>query len=211
MLRVGLTGGIGCGKSTVAAMMRDLGCNVLDADALARELEEPGQPAYDDILLEFGRAILGPDLRIDRQRLARIVFQDAARLARLNQIVHPRVVARQNAWLLEIAQHQPHGVAIVEAALLIEAGAHKDLDRVIVVSCTPDLQMKRLIMPAGRAMSREDAAARIASQMPLDKKLSIATDRIDNSRSLEDTRKQVEALVERLKRDASASAPGFVS
>ncbi len=204
MLRVGLTGGIGCGKSTVAAMMRDLGCNVLDADALARELEEPGQPAYDDILLEFGRTILGPDLRIDRPRLARIVFQDAARLARLNQIVHPRVVARQNAWLLEIAQHQPHGVAIVEAALLIEAGAHKDLDRVIVVSCTPDLQMKRLIMPAGRAMSREDAAARIASQMPLDKKLSIATDRIDNSRSLEDARKQVEALVAKLKLDAAS-------
>lgn len=204
MLRVGLTGGIGCGKSTVAAMMRKLGCNILDADALARELEEPGQPAYNDILLEFGRGVLGSDQRIDRQRLANIVFNNASRLARLNLIVHPRVVARQNAWLAEMAQHQPRGFAIVEAALLIEAGANKDLDRVIVVWCTPEQQMKRLIMPAGRAMSREDAAARIAAQMPLDKKRSIATDPIDNSGTLDATRLQVQSLVERLKRDAAA-------
>lgn len=204
MLRVGLTGGIGCGKSTVAAMMRKLGCNVLDADALARELEEPGQPAYDDIVLEFGRTILGADQRIDRQRLARVVFNDAARLARLNQIVHPRVIARQEAWLAEMEQNQPRGVAIVEAALLIEAGAHKSLDRVIVVWCSPEQQMKRLTMAAGRAMSREDAAARIAAQMPLEKKRSIATDPIDNSGTLEETRRQVEALVARLKLQAES-------
>jgi dephospho-CoA kinase len=199
MLRVGLTGGIGCGKSAVATMMRDLGCFVLDADALARQLEEPGQPAYQDIVLEFGSSILGADQRIDRQHLARVVFQDVSRLARLNQIVHPRVIAAQEKWLADLATREPHGVAVVEAALLIEAGAHKHLDRVIVVSCRPEQQVHRLTSPAARGMSREDAAARIASQMALEEKRRLATDHIDNSGTLEETRRQVEALVAKLK------------
>jgi dephospho-CoA kinase len=204
MLRVGLTGGIGCGKSTVAAIMRELGCHVLDADALARELEEPGKPAYEDLVLEFGHTILAPDGRIDRPRLAHIVFHDASKLRRLNQVVHPYVIARQNAWLDELASREPHAVAVIEAALLIEAGAHKNLDRVIVVCCQPTQQIHRLIDPAGRAMSREDATARMASQMPLEKKRSIATDQIDNSGTMEAVRKQVEELVARLKLQAAS-------
>ena len=135
MLRVGLTGGIGCGKSTVAAMMRELGCHVLDADRLARDLMEPSQLAFEEIVSAFGPEILAADGQIDRPRLAHIVFCDPSKLASLNQIVHPRVVARQEQWLGETAQVDPHAVAVIEAALLVEAGAHAKLDRLVVVWC----------------------------------------------------------------------------
>jgi dephospho-CoA kinase len=197
MLRAGLTGGIGCGKSTVAAMMRGLGCQVLDADRLARDLVETSQPAFGEIVAAFGPEILAADGHIDRRHLAHIVFSDPAKLASLNQIVHPRVVARQEQWLGEIAQVDPHAVAVIEAALLVEAGAHAKLDRLVVVWCIARQQMTRLTDPLGRAMSREDAQRRIAAQMPLDQKRRLATDEIDNSGSLEATRQQVADLVVR--------------
>ena len=187
MLRVGLTGGIGCGKSTVAAMMRELGCRVLDADLLARELIEPSELAFQEIVSTFGPEVVAADGRIDRPRLARIVFSDPSKLARLNQIVHPRVVARQEEWLRETAQADPHAVAVIEAALLVEAGAHAKLDRLVVVWCDSGQQIARLTEPLGRAMSVEDATGRIAAQMPLDQKRRMATDEIDNSGTREAT------------------------
>ncbi|HEV3219006.1 MAG TPA: dephospho-CoA kinase [Candidatus Acidoferrales bacterium] len=204
MLRAGLTGGIGCGKSTVAAMMRELGCRVLDADALARDLAEPDQPAYQEIVQTFGKEILSPDGRIDRSRLAHLVFSDASKLVKLNTILHPRVIAEQQRQLAEIARTDPMAVAVVEAALLVEAGYQKFLDRLIVVWCRPDQQLERLTMQGGRAMSREDAQRRIASQMPVDEKRRAATDEINNSGSIEETRAQVAALVGRLKQMAAA-------
>lgn len=199
MLRVGLTGGIGCGKSTVAEIMRELYCRVLDADAVARDLAEPGQPAYKEILATFGPEILSPDGQMDRAKMAHLVFHDASKLAKLNQILHPRVIAEQNRQLEEIAWMDPHAIAVIEAALLIEAGYHLGMDRLIVVWCRPDQQIERVTNPRGRNMSRQDAEARMAAQMPLDEKRRLATDEIDNSGSLAATRRQVEQLVAQLK------------
>jgi dephospho-CoA kinase len=207
MLRAGLTGGIGCGKSTVAAMLRDLGCHVLDADRLARELVEPGLPAYNDILREFGEEILAPDRGVDRARLASIVFADPARLARLNAILHPRVLVEEDRELAELERSDPRGVAVVEAALLIESGFYLRLDRLIVVWCRPEQQMARLTEPGfGRVMTREQAERRIAAQMSIEEKRRLADDVIDCSGSVQETRTQVTALVQRLKDMARNSA-----
>ena len=206
MLRVGLTGGIGCGKSTVGAMMAEFGCHVLNADKMAHALIAPGEPAYDDVVGRFGKHILAPDGSVDRARLAAVVFADADKLASLNAIVHPRVLREIDRELDRLARLDPHGVAVVEAALLIESGYHKTLDRIILVSCTREQQLERLTNPAfGRAMSREQAEQRIAAQMPVQEKRKQAAgklDEIDCSCSLDSTRKQVQMLVERFKQTA---------
>jgi dephospho-CoA kinase len=206
MLSVGLTGGIGCGKSTVAAMMRELGCRVIDADAISRDLAEPGQPAYQEIVAAFGQEILLANGRLDRAKIAHLVFADASKLSKLNKILHPRVIAEEERQLVEIARTDPHAIAVVEAALLIEADLHKSLKRLIVVWCKPEQQLEWLTKPQGRAMSREDAVQRIAAQIPLDEKRRMATDEIDNSGSLAATRKQVTDLVARFKTEASAAS-----
>jgi dephospho-CoA kinase len=206
MLRVGLTGGIGCGKSTVAGMMRELGCRVIDADEISRNLAEPGAPAYHEIIAAFGREILLADGKLDRARIAHVVFADASKLSKLNKILHPRVIAEQERQLVEIARTDPDAVAVIEAALLFEAGLHKSLKRLIVVWCKPEQQIERLTNPQGRAMSREDALQRIAAQIPLDEKRRMATDEIDNSGSLTATGKQVTNLVARLKTEASTGS-----
>lgn len=205
MLRVGLTGGIGCGKSTVAGMMRDLGCRVIDADAISRNLAKPGQPAYQEIISAFGREILLADGHLDRAQIAHIVFADTSKLSALNKILHPRVIAEEERQLAEIARIEPNAVAVVEAALLIEAGHQNILERLIVVWCRPEQQIGRLTDPRGRAMSRNDAVQRIAAQMPLDEKRRLATDEIDNSGSQGATQKQVTELVARLKAHATKS------
>ena len=200
MLRVGLTGGIACGKSTVAARMRELGCHVLDADKLAHQLIEPGQPAYEQVVREFGTEILFSDKRVDRARLAAIVFADRAKLAKLNAIVHPCVIAEQERELAALESDEPGAVAVVEAALLIEAGYHKRLDRLVVVWCRPEQQLERLL---ARGLTRTEADQRIAAQLPLDRKRVLADDLIDCSGTLDHTRLQVEELVGRLKKVAA--------
>jgi dephospho-CoA kinase len=200
MLRVGLTGGIASGKSTVAAMMRDLGCTVLDADALAHRLMEPGQPAYDEVVREFGSAILRPDGNIDRSALASIVFNDSSRLERLNRIVHPRVIEAQDRQLTEMEFGIPRGIVIVEAALLIEAGYHKNLDRLVVAWCRPEQQVERL---RARGLGEEESRRRIAAQLPVEEKLRMADHAIDCSVSLEETQQQVTAVIARLNAEAA--------
>jgi dephospho-CoA kinase len=206
MLRVGLTGGIGCGKSTVAAMMAELGCHVLNADKMAHALIAPGEPAYDDVVGKFGKHILAPDGSVDRARLAAVVFADGDKLTALNAIVHPRVLRELDRELERLARLDAHGVAVVEAALLIESGYHKTLDRIVLVTCTRKQQLERLTDPtAGRGMSREQAEQRIAAQMPVEEKRKQAAgklDEIDCSCSLDSTRKQVQMLVERFKQTA---------
>jgi dephospho-CoA kinase len=215
MLRVGLTGGIGCGKSTVAEMMREMGCHIVEADKVAHRLIEPGQPAYDEVVREFGSEILGGTPasdrggRIDRERLAAIVFADPARLARLNAIIHPLVLAEEDREFERLGREDPRGVAVVVAALLIEAGFHKRLDRLVVVWCTPEQQLKRIIGPeSGRAMTREEAQSRIAAQLDLGEKRKLTDDEIDNSGTLEATRQQVAALVAGLKQLAASASTG---
>jgi dephospho-CoA kinase len=204
MLRVGLTGGIATGKTTVAAIFRELGCHMLDADKIAHRFIEPGAAAYEDVVHEFGRGILTPDGRVDRQKLGAIVFADPARLARLNAIVHPRVLDAQDRELDAIERAEPHAIAVVEAALLIEAGYAPKLDCLVVTWCTPEQQLVRLtrqdgVGGAGRGLTLEQARQRIAAQMPTEEKRRMADEVIDCSGSLERTREQVVALVAKLK------------
>jgi dephospho-CoA kinase len=207
MLRVGLTGGIGCGKTTVAAMLRERGCHLIKADEIAHRLIEPGQPAYDEILQEFGEEILTADRSIDRKALGAIVFANPDRLAQLNAIIHPRVLSQEDRLFAEIERADPKAVAFVEAALLIESGFYRRLDRLVVVWCRSEQQIARLTEPSfGRGMTSEDAQHRIAAQLDIDEKRRLADDVIDSSGSLEETRKQVAALVERLKAMAAAKA-----
>lgn len=200
MLRLGLTGGIASGKSAVAGMLRELGFPVLDADALAHRLMEPGQPAHDEVLREFGAEIAGADGRIDRAKLAAVVFADREKLERLNGIVHPRVLEEMQRQFAEGETRNTLGAAFVEAALIIEAGYHKLLDGVVVTWCKPEQQLERLL---ARGFSAEEARRRIAAQMPVEEKLRYATERIDCSGTLKEIRKQVEALAAKLRRAAS--------
>jgi dephospho-CoA kinase len=209
MLRAGLTGGIATGKSTVAAILRELGCHLLEADKIAHGLIEPGGSAYDEVVREFGRGILTPDGRVDRLTLGGIVFADPKRLARLNAIVHPLVLAAQDRDLAAIERAEPHAVAVVEAALLIEAGYTNRLDYLIVTWCTPEQQFARLTQPgAGRGLTIEQAQQRIAAQMPLEEKRRLADTVIDCSGTLEHTREQTKALFTKLKdMEAERSRP----
>jgi dephospho-CoA kinase len=208
MLRVGLTGGIGCGKSTVAAMMRELGCHVISADQIAHALMLPGQPAYNEIRRQFGAQVVASDGNIDRARLASIVFADPQRLASLNAILHPGVLSELDREFDRLSQIDPQGIAVVEAALLIESGYHQQLDRLILVNCTPEQQLERLTDPVfGRNMSLDQAQKRIAAQMTAEEKRKLANDEIDSSGSLDDTKKQVRTLVDRLRRLAGSKRP----
>jgi dephospho-CoA kinase len=197
MLRLGLTGGIASGKSAVAALLREKGFSVLDADSLAHKLIEPGQPAYSEVLQEFGDAVLAPDGRVDRAKLSAIVFQDRARLDRLNAIVHPRVAEFVFRQFEEWQRAGTRDAAFVEAALLIESGIHKKLDGLVVAWCEPEQQLQRLL---DRGLSESEARRRIAAQLPVEEKLLLATERIDCSGSLDETRRQVEALAAKLRR-----------
>jgi dephospho-CoA kinase len=201
MLRLGLTGGIASGKSAVAVMLRDLGFPVLDADSLAHKLIEPGQPAYDEVLREFGPSIKDTQGRVDRAKLAALVFADRAKLDHLNAIVHPRVAEVVLRQFDEWARQGTRDAAFVEAALLVESGIHKKLDGLVVAWCGPEQQLERL---AARGLSAAEARRRIAAQMPVEEKLRLATERIDCSGSLEETRYQVEALAAKLRRSQAA-------
>jgi dephospho-CoA kinase len=197
MLRVGLTGGIACGKSTVAAMLRDLDLTILDADPLVHEMLESGQPVYEEVVREFGAEILTSDKKIDRAKLGAIVFADHTRLERLDQIIHPRVMDVITKWFAVLDRPGGPPMAIVEAALLIEAGYRGKLDRLVVVRCDPEQQLARL---RARGLTEEQARQRITAQMPSDEKARMADDVISSSGSFEDTRQQVERLADTLYR-----------
>jgi dephospho-CoA kinase len=195
MLRVGLTGGIACGKSTVAAVLRELDCVVIEADPLAHALIEPGQSAYADVRREFGPTVLEADGRVNRAKLAAIVFADPARLVKLNQITHPRVFAVLEARFAEL-ERAGADFAVVEAALLIEANYRPKLDRLVVAWCRREQQFERLL---ARGLSREQIEQRLAAQMPVDEKRDLADDVIDCSGTLEHTRQQTKDLVQKLR------------
>jgi dephospho-CoA kinase len=200
MLRIGLTGGIASGKSTVSSLLRDSDCQVLDADILTHELLEPGQDAYNEVLREFGPEILAPTTTIDRQKLGAIVFADSAKRARLNQIMHPRIQQIAANWFSALDRPGGPEFAFEDAALILEAGAKKNFDRVVVCWCRPEQQIQRL---TARGLSVEEARRRIASQMPIDEKRKQADDVIDCSGTMADTERQVEALLDKLKQLAA--------
>jgi dephospho-CoA kinase len=196
MLRYGLTGGIASGKSTVAAMLRERGFAVIEADKISHGLIEPGGAAYDEVVARFGNNIVEGDRRISHSRLAAIVFHDREKLNQLNSILHPMVEKEIERQLVELESHGRHAVAIIEAALIFEAGLHAKLDGVIVAWCLPEQQLARLM---GRGMSNVEAQRRVAAQMPAEKKLALATEKIDCSGSFDETRRQVDALAAKLR------------
>ncbi|HXX71183.1 MAG TPA: dephospho-CoA kinase [Candidatus Acidoferrum sp.] len=202
MLRIGLTGGIASGKSTVAALLRERDYPVLDADVLAHELLEPGQDSYQEVVREFGEGILTSDGAVDRQKLGAIVFADAGKRERLNQIMHPRIQKIAAQWFSVLDRPGGPDFAFENAALILEAGAKRNFDRVVVCWCRPEQQIERLV---ARGLSVEDAERRVRSQMPMDQKRQLADDLIDCSGSIDDTEKCVEELVSRWKRLAVQS------
>ena len=186
MLRVGLTGSIGVGKSFVASVFVELGCHVLDADQTAREVVMPGTQGLNALVEAFGEEILATDGTLDRKRLGALIFADQSQRERLNQILHPFIIARQdeimNAWEAE----DPDGIGIIDAALMIESGGYKRFDKLIVVHCRPEVQLERLMLRD--KLSRDEALRRINSQMPQEEKQRYADYLIDTSDGFELTR-----------------------
>jgi dephospho-CoA kinase len=196
VLRLGLTGGIASGKSVVAAMLREMGFEVLDADALAHRIIEPGEPAYHEIAREFGPEVVASNGYVNRAKLGAIVFADPAKLARLNAIIHPRVETAALRQLDEWAHSGKREAAFIEAALLVEAGYLKLLDGLVVTWCRPEQQLERL---RSRGLTEEQARQRIAAQLPIEEKLRHATYKIDCSGTIDETRRQVQALAAKLR------------
>lgn len=191
--RVGLTGGIGSGKSTVARMLRQQGAVVVDADAIARELMTPGSPVLDDVAEAFGPDVLDASGALDRAGLARIVFGDDEARERLNGIVHPAVRAESQRLVDEAASAPDFaGVIVQDIPLLVETGQGGDFDAVIVVEAPEDLRVDRLV--SSRGMAEEDARARIRAQATDDQRRAVATRIIDNSGEPEATAAQVETI-----------------
>jgi dephospho-CoA kinase len=192
----GLTGGIASGKSTVSGFLAEAGARIIDADTIAREVVEPGTLAHDELIAFFGRGILLADGKIDRQRLGDIIFNDSAKKAHLNGIIHPRVYRRIEEMIAEIASQTPDAVVILDIPLLLEAGMKRNLAEVIVVYAPEHLQLQRLM--ARDRIDTNAALARIHSQMPIEEKRHLATIVIDNSGTLADTRSQAQAVFHHL-------------
>jgi dephospho-CoA kinase len=200
MLRVGLTGGVACGKSTVAKMFADLGAKIIDADLIAHELYRPGEEVYKELVKHFGEEIIKASGDLDRAKLASLVF-DGGRVEELNKIVHPAVIKRQEQWMQEIGEKDPYAVAMVEAALIFEAGVKERFDKIIVVTCKPAQKVSRFGQRAGmpEALARVDVERRNRAQIPDEEKARRAHYVIDNSASLDETSHQVQRIYAELK------------
>lgn len=222
MLRVGLTGGLGSGKSTVAAMLRSLGAEVIEADELGRRMMEPGHAVFDAIVRTFGPAVADKCGRLDRKRLGQIAFE-GGRLDELNAIVHPAVIEAQQQWMTEVFRQNPAAVAVVESALIFEverdarargerdgllADWRRRIDRVVVVTAPDEVKIARYAARLategiGQESAETDARQRMEHQMPDAEKISRADYVVENRGSLDDLRKQVEILWERLKEESN--------
>lgn len=200
MLKVGLTGSIAVGKSFVCECLREVGCHVLDADRTSRDVVAKGTDGLAEIVRKFGDEILQPDGELDRKKMGSIVFADEEKRQLLNSIIHPRVFEAQNKWIEEVEKQDPDGIAVIDAALMIESGGYKRFDKLIVVWCEPEIQLQRLIARDG--FDENTAKMRIAAQMPQDEKKDFADYLIDTSHGFDDTRRQVERLVTELKKAA---------
>lgn len=197
MLRVGLTGSIGVGKSFVSSLFAELGCYVLDADKTAREVVAAGTPGLSAVVEAFGGEILQADGTLDRARLGAIVFVEEKKRLLLNSILHPFIIAAQDNQLRAWEAEDPKGIAIVDAALMIESGGYRRFDKLIVVHCRPRVQLERLM--ARNQISREEAERRISAQMPQEEKKRYADFLIDTSEGFDDTRRQTAEVYRKLR------------
>jgi len=204
MFIVGLTGGIASGKSLVARVFKDLGATVIDADRIVHELLEPDQDAWREIIQYFGQEVQRPDKTIDRRKLGAIVFNDREKRTWLNACLHPRVFSVYTTQAAHIRMRTPDALLFFDAALLIESGYHRNVDRLIVVYAEPEQQVERLMARDG--FTRDEALSRIASQMPLSEKRMLADHVIDNSGSRERTEQQARELFGQLNRESKGRA-----
>jgi dephospho-CoA kinase len=204
VLKVGLTGGIAAGKSAVGEMLAALGAHVIQADRIAHQLMQPGEPVYQEVVRHFGLEILDPSGAVNRARLAEKAFGADSRVRELNQIVHPAVIRRQEEWMEQVGQSDPRAIAVVEAALLLEAGAGKRFDRLIVVTCEPEQRFQRWAqrLQVDEQTARREVTRRMAAQLPDEEKIKAADYVIDNSGSLDETRRRVREIYTRLKKEA---------
>ena len=198
MLKVGLTGGIACGKSFVGEALASCGCLLIQADELGHAVLAPGGEAYEAVIAEFGSSLVTGTGALDRRALAAAVFGDPLRLATLNSLVHPPVLAREDRLIAAYAARNPHGIAVVEAAILIETGSYKRFDKLILVTCSEEQQVERALRREGA--SEPDIRARISRQMPLTDKRKYADFVIDTSGEKDDTLRQTRAVYEVLRR-----------
>ncbi len=201
MLKVGLTGSIAVGKSFVCGVLSELGCHVLDADQTAREVVEPGTEGLRRIVKEFGREILLPTGRLDRKMLGGIVFSEPGKRQLLNSILHPLIIDEQDKWVESCSSTDPDGIAVIEAALMIESSGYKRFDELIVVWCGSDIQLQRLMKR--NSIGREEAEKMIAAQMPQKEKKRYASFLIDTSGSFDETRLQIESVYKELRKLAA--------
>jgi dephospho-CoA kinase len=197
MLKVGLTGSIAVGKSYVLEILRELGAFVLDADQTAREVVAPGSKGLALIAEKFGREVLTDAGELDRAKMGALVFADEAKRGLLNSIVHPLVFEAQNEWLAEKERENPRGVAVIDAALMIESGGYKRFTKLIVVWCEPQIQLQRLMLRNN--LSEAEALKRIKAQMPQEEKKRFADFLIDTSAGFENTRQQTIEVFEQLR------------
>jgi dephospho-CoA kinase len=211
LLKVGLTGGIASGKSVVGEMFVALGVSLVQADQIAHELMQPGQAVHDEVVRQFGTGILNPDGSVNRPRLAEAAFgnpgvRGSSRVSELNRIVHPAVIRRQDEWMAEVGQRDPHAITIVEAALILEAGARNRFDRLIVVTCREEQRVQRFAerLKIELEAARREVARRMAAQLPDEEKVKAADYVVDNSGSLDATRQQVRQIYERLRAEAES-------
>tara|TARA_B100000315_G_scaffold253559_1_gene292596 strand:+ start:16057 stop:16668 length:612 start_codon:yes stop_codon:yes gene_type:complete len=196
MLLIGLTGGIASGKTTVSNMFVKLGAHLVDADVIARDIVKPNQAAWEEIVAVFGDSVLDDKKEIVREKLASVIFDDPEKRKQLEAITHPRIIEEENRRVNKLRKNNTSGIIILDAALLIEAGHHNRVDKLIVVSLNKDAQIKRLKERDG--LSFTDAEKRLDSQMPLDEKIKLADYVIDNSKPLNEVEKQVSEIYKKL-------------
>lgn len=213
MLKVGLTGGIASGKSAVGEMFVALGAHLIEADRIAHELMQPGQAVYDEVVRSFGAGILNPDGSVNRALLAEAAFGSpqvgsSGRVSELNRIVHPAVIHRQDEWMEEVGHHERQAIAMVEAALILEAGAGDRFDRLIVVTCREAQRVERFAerRHINIEAARREVLRRMAAQLPDEEKIKWADYVIDNSGGLDATKKQVRQVYQALREEALRTA-----
>jgi len=197
MIHVGLTGGLASGKSFVGHALADLGCLLIQADELGHRVLDPGAEAYDAVIAEFGREILNPDGTIHRRKLGAAVFGDPERLAKLSALVHPPVRAREKKLVEDFAKRSPSGIAVTEAAILVETGSYREYDRLIVAACPVAQQIERAI--ARDHLTREEVLDRLSRQMPLEEKVKYADYVIYTAGTTEHTLEQTRAVYQSLR------------